>query len=124
MTTERLRELAVRATKGPWEVRRYPGFEGKGEWFWIQGDGGGNLADDLEADDAAYIAAANPTAILSLLDELDALRKAAGEARSELRAVVSFTLDERVALREQEIRSISGVIERVSAALKGSDHDN
>jgi hypothetical protein len=77
-----LRELAQKATPGPWYVsapaeqtvwydikdRRYP-----------IADTSGGFTDDGNAE---FIAAANPAVVLSLLDEIDMLRKIEAAARN------------------------------------------
>lgn len=93
MSDEELRALAEAATPGPWEV--------VGES--VVTDGNAATVAVIEApdyeEDAAYIAAANPTAVLDLLDRLAAAeaRASAAEARlAGLRAAVeglAHTLD-------------------------------
>jgi hypothetical protein len=81
MTPDELRTLAEAAMPGPWEDGDIePGAVlHKGSViFWVLSVGN---ADD-SARDAAYIAAANPTAILALLDERDALRAALSRLES------------------------------------------
>ena len=72
-----LRQLATRATPGPWE-------EENGE-VWIMRNGTANsiltsiCGDDTSGqqdfDNARFISAANPTTVLALLDELEAAEK-------------------------------------------------
>lgn len=72
-----LRQLATRATPGPWE-------EENGE-VWIMRNGTANsiltgiCGDDTSGqqdfDNARFIAAANPATVLALLDELEAAEK-------------------------------------------------
>jgi len=70
MNTDKLRELALAATDGPWVCNKagycdeFPmavSSDPRGEF---------DIADYITEPDAAYIAAANPTAILELLDAL------------------------------------------------------
>ena len=102
MNHDDLREKARAATGGPWEVltKEYPHYLGgkhveriiattyihpqlKGPIPVVSGSVGiperkgdpGRPLVWLQPEDAAWIAAANPTRILALLDELDALRK-------------------------------------------------
>ena len=76
--TTKLRELAQKATPGPWTQ-----WEGRG---WVhagtpEANGQicrtdcGDFSDAQEIKNAEYIAAANPATVLALLDELDRLRK-------------------------------------------------
>jgi hypothetical protein len=86
--TTLLRKLAKAATPGPWQV--YP--EPNDEWIGLadsildgaHGPGGivCNAPHDFAMSmnfwpaNAAFIAAAHPTVVLALLDEIDALRNA------------------------------------------------
>ena len=104
--TKKLRELADRATPGPWEHERHEGeFRGTGV-IWQQDPDvvpgqysspnikivarveycstGWNKRPDEEFDASAdFIAAANPTVIKALLDALDCQREALDELASE-----------------------------------------
>lgn len=70
-----LRAAAEAATPGPWAVcdegygEQYVYDEPTGNMCWTP-----DLPDHWQPHDAAFIAAANPTAVLALLDELGALR--------------------------------------------------
>jgi len=89
-----LRKLAEAATPGPWMVQQYSTHVG----FSVWADGRGCIAErwyditqakpygDEIGGNAAFIAAANPAAVLSLLDRLDA-------AEARVRALEG-TLDE------------------------------
>ena len=94
--TPSLRQLAEAATPGPWSPADWNDDFGDTLWtveasepevlgagqssIWPDGIRKKRVADtdagDNPTDDAAYIAAANPRAILELLDEVDALRAA------------------------------------------------
>lgn len=93
--TDTLRKRAEAATPGPWACTRSIPQEGF-ECFWIKaqphpamrgfsreiGTVNGPINDESEAT-ADFIAAANPTAVIALLDEITALRakvKAQAEA--------------------------------------------
>ncbi|HGN6731988.1 TPA: ead/Ea22-like family protein [Pseudomonas aeruginosa] len=98
MDTNKLKELAERATPGPWSA------------VWEEGDdtawpnlfpviqaGNGEVVignegfyTDLEQDkaNATFCAAANPQAVLDLLDEIDRLKAENEELRGALQAVV------------------------------------
>lgn len=75
-----LRRLAESATPGPWESVKRSEYDGS-YYFLIQTQeerNGWEIAEirmDVPHDNAAFIAAANPSTILSLLDELVACRK-------------------------------------------------
>ena len=89
MTNDELRKLAE-AARWDW-----------GNYYWYEG-----TVEDVDAVDAAYITAASPDRILSLLDEVDhllemhvsllAIRPTRGELRDEnelLRAAVEMAID-------------------------------
>ena len=83
-----LRKLAEAATPGPWSptkghpsLRYYGVHCASGPIIRFHGMGKANTGGH---DNAAYIAAANPAAILALLDERDALREAFVWAMAEL----------------------------------------
>ena len=68
--TKKLRELASKASPGPWVYTRGGHVEcaaDDNQWF--------RVFDCASPEDAAFIAAACPTVILALLDELDALHR-------------------------------------------------
>lgn len=87
--TQELRELAEKATPGPWcddgcgcvdtEISGLPVAR-----FFGGGSDGISRGYDGSLANAAYIAAANPTAVLSLLDELDTLREQVATLREAL----------------------------------------
>ena len=68
MTPSSLRELAEKAMPGPWFLR-----EGDALTIWSNTEG---VAKAFWADDAPFLAAANPLAILGLLDRIQALEGA------------------------------------------------
>jgi hypothetical protein len=76
-----LRKLALSATPGPWIHHRESGPYTYRDEVWSDaplkdGEGMGPVVDEINTkDDAAYIAAANPSTILSLLDEVERLRE-------------------------------------------------
>lgn len=71
-----LRQLAERATRGEWESRTFADYPQEKHFTKkvhpIQRGSYGSLMPQ----DADYIAAANPTAILALLDRIDELEEA------------------------------------------------
>ena len=80
-----LRRLAENATPGPWEADGFTVTQHWARpepWLTITGDAvscgdycyGGTARGIEELADAEFIAAANPIAVLGLLDEADALR--------------------------------------------------
>lgn len=67
-----LRKLALAATPGPWQAQQ----RNKQEAIYIVGpDCTPPACHAFYADNAAYIAAANPDAVLALLDEVERLHK-------------------------------------------------
>lgn len=85
MTTDRtqLRALATAATPGPWEY--IPTAPNRGVDF-VRTELGPTVCDfggyPPTRADAAFIAAANPTAVLALLDEIERLRESERQARA------------------------------------------
>lgn len=76
-----LREAAEKATKGQWVV------EFDDEIYSTDGVNNEQIAmvfSENEARDAAFIAAANPAAVLALLDELEAAEKRIAELEAKL----------------------------------------
>jgi hypothetical protein len=77
--TDELKRLAKKASSGPWKAyNRGVGFDvldGTGDAINWKGTKDGTMT----AEDAAYIAAANPQAILALIAERDAWKKYAEE---------------------------------------------
>ena len=69
MTLTEFRALAERATPGPWSA--YKDSDGFGGYDWTVGEDIEKVAQHLEKDDAAWIAAASPTAIIALIDRLE-----------------------------------------------------
>ena len=81
MNTEQikeLRKLAEDATPGPWAKRGYVPGIGCGV------DGVTAVAHHTNSADSAYIAAANPAAILALIAEIDSLRDEVNGLTGEL----------------------------------------
>lgn len=75
---EELRALAEKATPGPWEPRHQGLTDGYPNVIVNAAESGypGAILWGVRAEkDAAFIAAANPTAILALLDERDELKR-------------------------------------------------
>lgn len=64
-----LRELAEKAAPGPWD------FDNVMVYVRFADDGDGCVARGMHKEDGAYIAAANPTTVLALLDEVERLRE-------------------------------------------------
>lgn len=69
ITHEKLRELANKATSGPWEC----GLRNYDKSFVVHKNG--HVVEWSEKN-MCFIAAANPETVLSLLDEIDRLRSA------------------------------------------------
>lgn len=84
MNTEELKRLAEDATPGPWNIRPYvPGID-------CGVDGMFQVCHHASARDAAYIAAANPAAVLELIRQRDELLIAAKDAHQVLRDWVGY----------------------------------
>ena len=88
MTT--LRQLAEAATPGQWEMRineegawedRWPTIHSKNDV--IIGNEGFYSDKDIDKANAAYISAANPAAILALLDDLDLTNEMNAQLREQ-----------------------------------------
>ena len=76
--TTKLRELSQNATPGPWEQINHIVFTETGDLEWVVA----NARSGNSIIDAEYIAAANPAAVLALLDEVDRLRTIEAAARN------------------------------------------
>ena len=79
MNTDKLRELALAATEGPWTFS----MDENGYCDVLPAMRHGTIADAATKANAAYIAAANPTAILELLDALKEIGDDVKELRSK-----------------------------------------
>ena len=86
--TQQLRELAQKATPGPWTYFPYPKYkehhvslpiDGSGMTMPLFPDG---CQTSRQREDAEFIAAANPATVLALLDEIDRLRTIESAARN------------------------------------------
>ena len=102
---EELRKLAEAATPGPWWHEWVDG----DDWWAVYGQPTGDMVCPEVctmggADESAYIAAANPAAVLGLLDEADALRAdlRTAEARATAAEVASRGYRERAEKVEAE----------------------
>lgn len=90
-----LRRLAESATPGPWESVKRSEYDGS-YYFLIQTQeerNGWEIAEirmDVPHDNAAFIAAANPSTILALLDELEAAQRDARIGRLTRRVVADL----------------------------------
>lgn len=82
LNKQALRQLAEKATPGPWEMEHeniwFRDTEGytKHLMYAYQGD---DVDDQQDHDNTAYIAAFNPKVVLALLDELEAAEKRIAE---------------------------------------------
>ena len=108
-----LRRLAESATPGPWEA--FGAVDGRRceRWLGVTTDmrateaaraGDVFAAQDCTRQDALFIAAANPAAVLALLDDADALRAELAhmtEARDNARAEV-----ERLTAKVERVRAL------------------
>ena len=125
-TLAELRRLAEAATPGPWEA--FGAVDGRrGErWLGVTTDmraiesaraGDVFAAQNCTRQDALFIAAANPAAVLALLDDADALRAELAhmtEARDNARAEV-----ERLTALVEAVREDARDIARDSGDDKG-----
>lgn len=78
MTTDEIaemRRMAMAATPGPWFAHVYVDMRSDDARPGVRfiSAGMGNLADDVDEHDAAFIASTNPSAILRLLDRVEEL---------------------------------------------------
>lgn len=122
--TTKLRELAQKATPGPWRLMRdalhfysattiYGGAEFPPPAIPAQMivEIGGNAECDYLETNARYIAAANPAVVLAMLDELDAMREDLNDARSEFEHVAAGLNDaaQRIARQSQTISRLRNI---------------
>jgi len=106
--TTKLRELAQKATPGPWEQINHIVFTETGDLEWVVA----NARSGNSIIDAEYIAAANPATVLALLDELERTQGSV--------AIVSAALS--AAEREvQRLRPIEAAARNL-AKVKGRHH--
>lgn len=90
MNTEKLKQKALAATPGPWVANQETCSLGEvcsvnqGGQPWFEICSADLFHDANNANDAAYIAAANPSTILALIAERDELLVALKDARREL----------------------------------------
>lgn len=121
---EALRKLAEAATPGPWEATGWAPKDA--DWLeppnCIVDSPHGLIADTSESDrdeaDAAFIAAANPTAVLSLCDRVAALER---ELRSAEDKIVGYKANHEItyaAFLKEERRADAAV-----AALRSAVAD-
>ena len=91
--TQRLRELAQKATPGPWwaevdkvkcRIRCYGSEEPKQITLWKPPAVGFAISDEQNEATASLIAQLNPENILAMLDEMDALNETMRHMRAEL----------------------------------------
>lgn len=120
---KRLRELAVAATPGPWRVSM-SGFSVKSTdadrpiICSVRG-GPSARAKDVEAwlGIADYLATANPTTVLALLDELEAAEAAYKQVRGYLQ-MLGTTMTERDEVMRQEYAALIAEKDARIAALE------
>lgn len=90
LNKQALREAAEKATQGQWVV------EFDDEVYSTNGVNNEQIAmvfSENEARDAAFIAAANPSTVLALLDELEATEKRIGFLKDQLAQLANFNPD-------------------------------
>lgn len=105
-----LRRLAEAATPGPWESVKRSEYDGS-DYFLIQTQeerNGWEIAEirmDVPHENAAFIAAANPSTILSIIDELEACRNDAERYRTYRQGMINpeaFDQNIDAAMQEQK----------------------
>ena len=106
----KLRELAQRATPGPWRLgsdrwaalvadRKHPDRMVGGGWEWDDAYGGCLVAESLMRPDREYIAAMNPLVGVALADLLDSLADDAEQSIDDHAAYGAPPRDELVLAR-------------------------
>lgn len=106
----KLRELAQRATPGPWRLggdrwaalvadRKHPDRMVGGGWEWDDAYGGCLVAESLMRPDREYFAAMNPLVGLALADLLDSLADDAEQSIDDRAAYGAPPRDELVLAR-------------------------
>lgn len=106
----KLRELAQRATPGPWRLgsdrwaalvadRKHPDRMVDGGWEWNNTYGGFLVAESLMRPDREYAAAVNPLVGLALADLLDSLADDAEQSIDDRAAYGAPPRDELVLAR-------------------------
>lgn len=83
-----LRKLAEAATPGPWWSNRTNLLivnDGKGSSEWLVATVAMNTYKDQGRYNSQFIAAANPQAVIELLDEIERLRKDAEPSNAEVK---------------------------------------
>lgn len=124
LNKQALREAAEKATQGQWVV------EFDDEVYSTNGVNNEQIAmvfSENEARDAAFIAAANPSTVLALLDELEATEKRIAEQNFENRLLANADRDIkalRQRIAELESRTVTlppRAPENMAACLDGYD---
>ena len=136
--TKALRELAQKATPGPWTQWKGHGWVAAGTpkentKGWMRGSGGqicdtetGEFSDAQGKRNAAYIAAANPAAVQALLDECETLRVEKAHVTTTLEST-SKLLNNAIDLVEKKnsqlvrLRKIEAAAQNL-AKVKGRHH--
>ena len=75
MTLTEFRALAERAISGRWHVNPHDELEVRTETRDARGEYYQTVCETYNADTATWIAAASPTAILALIDEIERLKE-------------------------------------------------
>ncbi|EBB3719854.1 ead/Ea22-like family protein [Salmonella enterica] len=122
-----LREVAEKATKGPWEM------EQENIWFTDEDGYTKHLAYVEQGDDVddnhyntAYIAAANPATMLALLDELDSANgyASAYEAEKWHYHGLAESEGERADRAEKQVEELTMWIKRLAHSLRNAKPDS
>ena len=105
LNKQALRQLAEKATPGPWEMEHeniwFRDTEGytKHLMYAYQGD---DVDDQQDYDNTAYIAAFNPKVVLALLDELEAKDSIISTQQQEIRTLLN-ALEQATEKRNSDI---------------------
>lgn len=88
-TPHELRKLAEKATRGPWQAICLGNDEYPSEVWYADNMRVCLMPSNVRGVNADYIAAANPQAILALLDQIEAMRKACRNITPYLKFTIS-----------------------------------
>jgi len=116
---KRLREVSAAASKGPWTHQRqwcpdgeyWAHFVHTGEHVPLAWNGSAIDTAEFDEHDAAFVAEANPTMVIALLDDLEALEQKVMDLTRELEtARVNWEVWQRAARFQG---SLTGILEKV-----------
>lgn len=127
LNKQALRQLAEKATPGPWEMEHeniwFRDTEGytKHLMYAYQGD---DVDDQQDYDNTAYIAAFNPKVVLALLDELEAAEKRIAEQREILAAAEKLVRCKGRYHSEINYRALAKLFGVTTPDLPPLEHEN